>query len=170
MRRFFSWVTLGVCEWIFAVVAWYVVRFGVYLFYLLRSKVGGLAWLAVGLEASAAFGFFLVAIFVGTKFVVSASQTVWRSKAGARYIVFGVITSVLMGALLIFSFIGAVSGGDLPSFIGYCAVMFLFGLFLIGIGKGAVNDDGLPPTKKEVLEAKLAALEEKERKRNGQDA
>lgn len=170
MRRFLSWITLAACEWLFALVMWYFSRGAVYVFYFLQSKIGGLVWLAIVLEGSVLLGFAFTGLLLGTKLVVSASQAVWKSKAGARYMLYGIITSLLMGAILVLVIKGLVRGGDLASLCVYCAIMFLFGLFLIGVGKDAVKSDGLPPTKKERLEAKLAAIEEKERRRNGQDS
>jgi hypothetical protein len=124
------------------------------------SKV--LYWAAIILGGSTIVGFFSWVMFSGTAIVVKASQLVWRSKRGTRYIVLGAVYAVIYALLAIGLLAGYVTGGNVVDMIIYC----ITSLALIFIGKGIAADDGGPPSKREILQAKLDKLGEQEQGRH----
>lgn len=168
MKRFLSWIVLGVAEWVLGIAVWYTIYFGLWLFNLIYHKVEVLFWVLIVVYGLGAVGAVIIALIAGAKGVASVSQAVWKSKRGARYVVVGLITFLLMGAATSLVLAGLIRGGDLLQFGLYTGFMALFGLSLIFVGRSVAAENGPPPTKKEILQAKLAKLEEREQ--DGQDA
>lgn len=141
MKRILSWVVLAVTEWVFGLVVWYLIKLGILLFYFIHGKSEAAAWVLLIMEGTAAVGFAFFLIMAGSRFIVAASQVVCKSKNGGRYLVFGIITTVLTGAVLVLTIAGFVRGGDLVLLGIYDGIMALFGLFLISTGKGSVEEE-----------------------------
>lgn len=159
MKRVLSWFVLILCCTAF----YYCEYFVWYFVFLIGDKIYGLNeivfWVLVVLIGSGAIGSIIAAIVYGSHLTVRASQAVWKSAKGTRYLVYGVINTVFYGFLLISYFIGTLRTSSGILFIFAAATMIIFGVVLIILGKNAPSEDGAPPTKREVLQAKLDKLD-----------
>ena len=160
MKRVLSWIVAFLCAYIFRIAAYVLI----FLAFFIAAKIYYfseiLFWVIVVVEGSAVFGFVCMGVVLGSAGVVKASQKVWKSKKGLRYKVIGAYY-IIGYALVLVAIIAGVSSADAVAIVADIATI-IFGIGLIAAGKAAVEEDGLPPTKVEVLEAKLQKLKEKE--------
>lgn len=160
MKRLLSWIVAFLCAYVFRVAAYYML----YLAFFIAAKIyyfsEVLFWVIVVLEGTAIIGFVIMGVVMGSAAVVKASQKVWKSKKGTRYNVIGAYY-IISYAILLITVIAGVAQSGLVVIVAD-VVTIIFGIALIVAGKGAVDEDGVPPTKVEVLEAKLQKLKEKE--------
>ena len=140
VKRFLSWLALAVTEWVFGLAVWYLIKLAIWLFNIIHGKSEAVAWALLIMEGTAAIGLAFFLIMAGCYGIVAISQKVCKSKNGGRYLVFGIITTVLTGTVLGLTIAGFVRGGDLVLLGIYCGIMALFGLFLISTGKERALD------------------------------
>ena len=162
MKRFLSWLVLLICFYILLSIE----GIALYLVGLVLSEINRLSkvlyWAAIILGGSTVVGFFSWVMFGGTSLVVKASQLVWRSKRGTRYIVLGAVYAAIYVLLAIGLLAGYARGGNVVDMIIYC----ITSIALVFVGKSMAADDGGPPSKREILQAKLDKLDAQEQGRH----
>lgn len=156
MKRLLSWIVLVALGYVFNICQNLIWRVFISLATWLYSASTVFFWIIVVLVGSGILWLLLALICGAAGFIVRISQNIWRSKKGARYIVYGIF-EIAGYALLIFFLIKGIleTHASLEYFISY-ATMIVFGIMIIVTGVGTVASDGAPPTKVEQLEAKLA--------------
>lgn len=170
MKRLLSWIVLLLECVLFAVVVALLTILAVKLFFLIYSGAGAtLFWVLVVFEGMAFLGFVLMGIVLGSGLVVAGSQSVWKSKKGARYLTVGIVIFVLYLLSVVFLAVGLVRTSNPYYAVPYWVVMTAFGIALSVMGRKTAIDEGGPPTKRQILEQKLAKLDERE-ERNGQNS
>lgn len=161
MKRFLSWLVLILCFYLLLMVE----GLAVYLISLVFDELNRLStvlyWAAIVLGGSTVLGVFGWLLFGGTAIVVKASQLVWKSKAGARYLVLGIVSAITYGAGVVM-ILANVAPGELSSNIIFC----ISSVFLAFIGKSTAIDEGGPPSKREILQEKLDKLDAQEQGRH----
>lgn len=160
MKRFLSWLVLILCFYLLLTIEGLAVHLISLVFDELNRLSTVLYWAAIILGGSTVLGVFGWLLFGGTAMVVKASQMVWRSKAGARYIVLGILSAIIYGAYVVMIFAN-IASGKLSQNIVFC----ISSVFLAFIGKSMADDEGGPPSKREILQAKLDKLDAQEQGR-----
>lgn len=160
MKRVLSWIVAFLCCYVFRIAAYLVFS----LAFLIAEKIyyfsEVLFWVIVVVEGTAIIGFAFIGVFGGSSIAVKASQKVWKSKKGTRYLIAGLYYIIGYSLILLCIIIGVATA----NVVIICAdiATVIFGILLIVAGKAAVAEDGAPPTKTEILEARLQKLKEKE--------
>lgn len=169
MKRFLSWLVLCVLSYVFYYVEYWFWELVFLLGNVIYRFSEALFWVLIVCEGVTALGIVILLIVAGSRGVISASQAVWRSKAGTRY--------KLLGGFLIAMNLGffvalLVLGGGIVSNPMIMAIalltMIAFGIALLISGFTVVEEYGPPKTEREILEEKLRRLDEKEAQ-NGQN-
>lgn len=160
MKRVLSWIVAFLCAYVFRIAAYYLI----FLAFFIATKIYYfseiLFWVIVVIEGSAIIGAVFWGVILGSAGVVKASQKVWKSKKGTRYKVVGAYYIITYALVLITIIVGIARANAVAIVADIATIIFGIGLIISGIG--AVEEDGAPPTKVEVLEAKLQKLKEKE--------
>ena len=157
MKRFFSWVTLYL-TFVVENLAVLVVAFASdWLIGELVDVNAILRWIIIIFAGSTILGIIFGVSFYGALFSCKLSQLVWKSQKGLRYCVMGGFFFVYYIYLTVTSFI---NGSGFIRILVNILLLVYFGL-VVFLGKAMAKDDGAPPTKKEILQAKLEKLESK---------
>ena len=160
MKRVLSWIVAFLCAYVFRIAAYFLI----FLAFFIATKIYYfseiLFWVIVVIEGSAIIGAVFWGVILGSAGVVKASQKVWKSKKGTRYKVVGAYYIIAYALVLITIIVGIVQSNAVAIAADIATIIFGIGLIISGIA--AVEEDGAPPTKVEVLEAKLQKLKEKE--------
>lgn len=160
MKRVLSWIVAFLCAYVFRIATYFLI----FLAFFIATKIYYfseiLFWVIAVIEGSAIIGAVFWGVILGSAGVVKASQKVWKSKKGTRYKVVGAYYIIAYALVLITIIMGITRSNAVA--IGADIATIIFGIGLIISGIGAVEEDGAPPTKVEVLEAKLQKLKKKE--------
>nr|DAF83343.1 MAG TPA: hypothetical protein [Caudoviricetes sp.] len=167
MKRVLSWIVAGLCTWAFRFVTYLLFALALWILGKMYSFSEVLFWVFVILEGTTVLGISIWLIIVGSKLVVTASQSVWKSVKGTRYTVIGILNIVVYG-LNLCALIAGTARVTNPAYVAAYIASVIFGIAIIFIGKSTVEEDGAPPTQIEAMEQKLKMLKEKEAKKGNE--
>lgn len=158
MRRFLSWIVMILAE----SVVLFVLNIAVALVRIVMNEIYRLSpilyWAAIIIGGATILGIVFSVIFYGSGIAVKLSQLVWKSKNGLRYKVYGSLCILGYGLTIILSLAKIMTGVDLLLQILFliASIVFLF------VGLEMANSEGGPPTKREILQAKIDKIDAKE--------
>lgn len=158
MRRFLSWIVMILAE----SVVLFVLNLAVALVRIVMNEIYRLSpilyWAAIIIGGATILGIIFGVIFYGSGIAVKLSQLVWKSKNGLRYKVYGGLCILGYGLTIILSIAKIMPGTDLILQIMFliASIVFLF------VGLEMANSEGGPPTKREILQAKIDKIDAKE--------
>ena len=161
MRRFLSWLVAALLSFVFYYVEYYFWVLVLLIAEAIRNISDVFFWVLIVAEGGTALGVGFLLVVAASKLVVAASQRVWRSKKASRYTVLGIFTMAFFAiftAILLFA--SASFRGNKVLVLLAFVTMIVYGLFTMINGFSAVESDGAPPTKREILEEKLRKLDE----------
>ena len=158
MKRFLSWVVLFVLMDVFCFASDYFWRLALYIGRDIYSASSALLWVLIILEGSVVGGIIIGGLSIGSELILLASQKIWQSKKGARYIV----ATVVFGLWLVFMIwawvFGILSTGDEAHYI---LTLITDGIFILIIpfrGLAMAKEDGPQVTKEELLQRQIDEL------------
>lgn len=164
MRRFLAWIVMFIGE----NVVLFLLNLALVLVRLVLNEIHRLSpilyWAAIIVGGMTILGILFGVAFYGALIAVKLSQLVWKSKKGTRYVVFGVLCIASYALTIILSLTHVMPNVDIVS-----QVLFLLAscLFLFA-GKTVSEEEGAPPTKREILQAKIDKLDAAEAKKQSQ--
>lgn len=155
MKRFLSWIVLYLMFVVENIVLFIVSRVATELLYELGKLGAVLRIILIIAGSGGALGIIGGVCFYGAMFACRLSQQVWRSRKGLRYYLLGgFYTLYYILALFLGITQHAAFSGNLLSFL-----MLAFCVLVIMMGNVFVSTDDPPPTKREILQAKIDKLD-----------
>jgi len=141
MKRFLSWVVLGLSIFISAKIIQFIVYTAIRIAAMIHDSHPGLFWVIIFVGGSFGLGLAYYFSMLAAHLCVNISQKIKPSVKGTRYVVGAIILGLLFIFDLVLCFRGGMSGIVLARQIIFVVFILLYAFLLFFFGKGKAYED-----------------------------